>query len=397
MRIMENLTQHRRPSQFGNSYHIDDYDAGLRDSDIDYFLERGYHYRQSSTPLHTPLNTPPMTPPRLSPNVSEDSRQELPTLERQRSPNDDLYDEHFNRVMDEIILRIPLEDRLSMDGLDDLYEDFNNYPDAEGYSQMKVPYLLLEFVACVCFDFAVCGTVFISAFIAPDASNKNGTEQFFWQAQTKLLNFLALAMIGFMFIGPDTYKAINITLEFLAINAIVYEYSFDHAFRYFVVNIVAGVVASLAAIGIYQDLIANVPVDKILTEIITEFHSMKIGASYILIAIITHFSIAIGLTILTNLTSSVNARKSAIYKVTFLIIISLTIGVPIDPIGHLWPNLILYFMVCITRLEFPAFDITLFVAYALTLVAITVAYPMIAMQIKFTWKNKYRRYIEYVD
>ena len=108
-----------------------------------------------------------------------------------------------------------------------------------------------------------------------------------------------------------------------------------------------------------------------------------------------HTFLSIGITVLTNMTNSVNSRQFGIHKALVLFFISVTFGIVVGPIGHALPSLSLYCIIILVRRDYSLFDINLFATHAITVLAILIFYPIIAIQIKYVWRNRYRRYIEY--
>lgn len=266
-------------------------------------------------------------------------------------------------------------------------------PALEVQSTMKTPYMKLEFIACFSLNMILCSNSFMLALV--DSKQDILLENIFRYVLFQIINLACLGFMSYIFTSPDTYKSINITIKYLAINSIVYEYKFSIILKYIGIHLCAGILASLASIGIYHDLITDIPTSKLLSVIFATKRSFSISYSYILVSIMMHFSLSAGLTILTNTTTTINSRIRALQKALLTLFVSITFGAVIGPIGHIWPYLSLYSMVILTRREYDSFNLNLFITYASTILAIIVFYPLMAIQIKFFWRNRYRRYIEY--
>lgn len=289
------------------------------------------------------------------------------------------------------------------DDLDELYETLSKIPfldrspielEQNGVvttqSVMINSSLLLEFAACFSFDIILCSNVFLFAIL-------NGSEDshMFQYVIIRAINLSFLGIISYLLAGPDTYKSVNITLTYLSINAILYKYSFMNVLRYLCIHFVAAILASLASVGMYYDLIKDIGSSDLVINLFPP-HKYSFSYSYALIAFLTHMSVSVGLVVLVDMTNSMNARKRSIHKALFLFFLSIIFGAIIGPIGYAWPNLALYATLFIIRNDYASFDSNMFVAYLITIIAAIILYPIIAIQLKYTCRNKYSRCIEYL-
>lgn len=306
--------------------------------------------------------------------------------------NKDLTDNNYQNMFDSPMSRLPLMESLSMNGMEDLFATVR-HPTLEVQSSMVQPYFLLEFAACTFVTFLMHANILTFALLAT-RSNSND-DALIKYIIYKVVNLSTLAAANYIFTSPDTYKSINMTISYLMINAIIYEYTFVTILRYIAIHITAALMSSFLALGIYHDLIQNVPTKTLLSNVFSTTRSYSFSYSYILVAIIMHLLMSVALTVITNMTTSVNARSMTLHKAFTMFLISVTFGSVIGPIGYVLPNLVLYSAVIIARGEYTSFNFSLFTTYVLTVIAIFTAYPIIAVQIKFVWRNRYRRYIEY--
>ena len=308
--------------------------------------------------------------------------------------NKDLLENNFGELFRSSSLsKIPIMEQISFGEFDDMCSGRNFIPILDVQTTMKKPYLLLEFFACLSINMILSSNALMYALVLFRSHEDIGV--IIPYVFSKAINLACLGIFSYIFTAPDTYKSINLTIEYLMINAIVYEYSFVHILKYLAIQFIAATVAAFVSIGTYYDLIEDIPITLILGSVFSSSRSYRFSYSYVLVALMMHISLSIGLTILTNMTTSINSRRVAIQKAVLIFFVSLTFGAVIGPIGYVWPNLVLYVVIIISRNDYALFDSSLFATYAAVLIAIIIIYPIVAIQIKFVWRNKYRRYIEY--
>lgn len=346
---------------------------------------RNYQEYRDSSPVETNL---PIDPPTATPiNSSQDSY--FINVSDSSDVNEDLgnIDELFSQVSG-----IPLMDeRMSMS--DYMYADNAQYPKLEIQASMQNPYLILEIFACLCLNIILCSNIFMFAIIT--TKFEASSDIIIRYVISKALNLSGVGLVTYIFTSPDTFKSISITLEYLSINSVIYEYKFMDVLRYLFIHFIVAIGSALLCIGMYYELIESISTQLLLSFVFSSKRNYSFSYSYIIVSILMHTFLSIGLTILTNMTNSMNSRQRAIHKALLTFFISLSYGAIIGPIGYVWPNLALYIIIIIIRNEYDLFNNSLFITYVVSLLATLIFYPVIAVQIKYFWRNKYRRYIEY--
>ncbi len=322
----------------------------------------------------------------VSINANEEESYNTPTDEINFDlMNDSIYSDPS------ILSGIPMMQSLSVKGMEEFIQRVNTKVEVQ--SSMANPYFILECIACTLTNLLMCGNIFTFALIGVRANT--GADIALRYVLYKAINMGTLAATTYAFTNPDTYKSINITFEYLMINSIIFEYKFFTILKYIGIQIVSAIASSFLIIGVYYDLIDHIPTATLLDNIFSSRRSYEFSYSYVLVAAIKHILISTLLTIITNKTTSLDARQTAISKAFVLFLISITFGSVIGPVGYVWPNLALYSIIVVTRGEYDKFDTNLFVTFMATIISVFVCYPLIAIQIKFVWLNRYRRYIEY--
>lgn len=281
--------------------------------------------------------------------------------------------------------------------LDDMFDDWDvkNCTNLEVQSSMSKPYLLLEFASSLVLNICLCSNAFTLILIATDRNGVEHTDNLVRYIIIKMINLVFVGLVSFVFTTPDTFKSVNVTIEYLAINIIVYDYEFSHIIKYLGIHLMTAVVGCLFSIGMFYEYINHLPTEQILPNIIVSSFSFTFNYSFILISFVVHLGIASGLTVVSNHSNSTNAKKKTLYKAAIFMFASVAFGSVIGPIGYMFPQLLLYSMIILIRGDFDLFNASLFISYIVTIISVIVLYPIIAIQIKFFWRNRYRRYIEY--
>ena len=204
-----------------------------------------------------------------------------------------------------------------------------------------------------------------------------------------------IAVVPYIFINPDTFKSINTTIEYLSVNVVIYEYNFMNTLKYLAAHIVANLIGVITSIAVYYDYIKHIASDTILKSVISSSDTFSFNYSHAFILIVSHIVCAISLTVISNTATSSNAHIKALIKSVVLFTISLASGAIIGPIGYTLPNIILYVSIVVVKGSYDIINTDLVIANCVTIIGILILYPIIAINIKFYWRNKYRRYIEY--
>ena len=334
-----------------------------------YGMEEGGSYY-----LNSP-RTPPDSPPLESINIDFDDYEDF--LDKDLRDLDDIFGS---------LSRIPSMDKLQMQTA--------IYPNAtqalEVHSTMTAPYFRLQFVGCIILYSVLCNNYFIEAII-----NNSESDNIFSFLVIRAINMMCIGFFTYIFTSPDTFKSTNLTLACLLVNTIIYEYRLLVFLQYFSLHIIAGFVASALVTTIYYDILVHIQTETLLNHIFPFNKKYDFGYSFVLVVIMSHFCLAVGLTMITNMTTSLNARKRAIHKACFKFFISILFGVVVGPIGYTLAYLSLYITIAVIRNEFNEIDKGLLIVQSITIFSMLILYPFVAIQIKFVWRNKYRRYIEY--
>lgn len=274
------------------------------------------------------------------------------------------------------------------DSFDDSIFGNTKFINIEAQSSMDNPYLLLECVASTIFAFIVCSNIFVFAYIASQ-DQINNHDIVDHHIVAILTNFTYDAVVPYIFVTTSTYKSVNVLLEYLMVNVIIFQYDFVTILKYILAHIVSAFVGAMLSFGLLYEYSNHLTMDQILPP------KFDFNYSYIIITVLTHISIAVCITVISNNVSSLTAKKSSVYKALVLLASGLMSGYIIGPSGHTLPRVCLYTIMLIDKKQTEQSHRNSFVAHIVTMLCIIIAYPLIAIQIKVFWKNKYQRYIEY--
>ncbi len=261
-------------------------------------------------------------------------------------------------------------------------------------SSLPSPLYLLEFVLCTCSFMMLYSNVFLVSILISkyNSMQNNHIEMYIF---LKLINFISISMLLYIFTSVYTFKSISILTKFLMINAIVFEYKYSTILKYIIIHILSSFVATLVTIGLYYSIMDNVPTRQILTIIFPEKISSHLSLSCIALAVIIHIFLIIILYTITASTTSSNAKIKNIQKIAFLSIIGITFEIILGPIEYIMPNIVLYIGVIVFRGAYDLLNTKIVITYICSLFLIIIVYPLLTLQIKTVWRKKFIKYLEY--
>lgn len=272
--------------------------------------------------------------------------------------------------------------------------DGTQYPNLEVQSSMEHPYLWLEFIGSVALSVLLCGNDLMFSIITSSSMGQR-SDPILRYVFSKLINLSFVALVPFVFTTADTYKSINITIEYLAVNIVVYEYSFVDILKYVGIQLAASILGAIISYGVYYEYVDHLTSRQILPNIFISAFTFRFNISYVVVSLLVHIAIAIALTVISNDCSSINAKKKTVQKALLFLFSGFSFGLFIGPVGHIVPQLCFYAIVIVAKEDFGLFNEHMFITYSVTVLGIILLYPLVAIQIKFYWRNRYRRYIEY--
>lgn len=280
--------------------------------------------------------------------------------------------------------------RFSMEGLYELYQDdktpFNN-------PNNRLSHARLEAVACFLLNVVLCTNVFMLTRLVR-AGETPTSELLLRYLIQRIINIGSIGFITALFSGPDTYKSLNVHIENLLINAVIHNYPFVDVLKYIAIHIGMSFAAAIFSFGVYYGNINDVPTQDLVDRMFS-INCDYGGYSYTIVGIMAHIVIALGYTILTIQTTSINSRQRAVQKSLIMFFASMTFGTVAGPIGFVWMHWIMYICLLVIRNDFAQFNPSIFTSNAILILFILLAYPIVAIKVKSSWKTKYLRYIEY--
>jgi hypothetical protein len=302
------------------------------------------------------------------------------------SDNDDIALDTVLDFNDAIFNRI---EPIIIDAVPPIYE-----PTIQTQAVMKIPYYKLEILGSLCMSVLLCSNSFLIAAMGHYyATNTDPIIQYFL---VRLIHFMVLGFVMFIFTTTDTYKSINITTDMLGINSIIYNYNTVTILNFIAIQFICAILGAFFTYGLFFYVLNDISTKQLLSAIFLRSRDYSFNISRILISLLAHIFLSSGLTILVNTTNTINIRSRVLHKILFIFTISIIFGIFTGPIGYIWYNLSLYCVISIVRSDgFELFNINLFFNYLGLLLSILFIYPIVAVQIKFNLWNKYRNYIEY--
>lgn len=274
-------------------------------------------------------------------------------------------------------------------------------------------YFNLEFVGCLISNILIGCNIFLFALVTHIYERKDAPDMALRHFISRVVIIAWISLIKYVLTSPDTFKSVNLTMESLSINSIIYGYSLSIVIKYLFIHFITGIISAAIVVGTYYEYLDTFTSSELSSFILlrassfvpesvsqdvkltVENHKYKFGYSYFLITILAHAILGFGLSILTNTVNSLNVKKRVLQKGLLVFMINITFGIVIGPIGYTWPSLVLYIMMIIIRNDFDQLNTSIVITYTMTLTTIIIVYPIIAIKIKYFWHSKYRNYIEY--
>ncbi len=302
-----------------------------------------------------------------------------------------------SRYSDE--LNIPINKIPNLDAfvIDELVMDYQNNPNdyfIDVETSMTKPLYVLEFIGCICASVLLYSGIFTFTALIFKYDNDMcvGIVQYIG---IKLINFITMSMLTFVFITVDTFKSINIVSKFLFINAIIYKFDYKMFTKFILIHISTVIIAAPMSILIFESVISNIPTEQLLNVIFDTHREYTFNVGYMLITVMVHLVIGTGLTLLTQSTRSCNAHVMCIYKLLILFVFSLLFEIIIGPVDYVLSEIILYISIIIWKSNYQHINYNLLISYGISLIIVIILYPLLAFCIKTSWRKKFTKYVEY--
>lgn len=253
-------------------------------------------------------------------------------------------------------------------------------------------YYALEFVACTFISIGISSTIFMLNILSVET---NTNHPLFYYILSKTIQFFIAGLVIYLFSNADSYKSINVSIDFLVINWSLYDYNIWMVLKYLLIQISACIFGTLLTIGLHYNILLSIPKDVLLNSIILINKDYLLSPSYFLLSIFIHIITVIGLTIIIDCTNSINYHEKIIQKIIYIYSISMLYCTIIGPIGFMIYRTTLYILISFIFNIQKHESVAIIIIMASHMVIKLLTYPFIAFHVKFVWKNSIRRYLEY--
>lgn len=288
----------------------------------------------------------------------------------------------------------PLIDYLSINGIDDLYNTNRVLTDLQVQISSRKSFYLLELIACLGFYFCLYVHIIVTTYLRHIETKKNNENTTTYTVY-KIIQFVLMAVWMTLFITPNTYKSINLTLDILMVNAVVFNYSIFKTFKYMAIQLFSMIAMAALAIGLLYDMHSQVDPLEVITLLFPSYYIFKFSSSAIVASVILHAVVASGLTGIINSITSLTVIQKSMEKVVFLFILNIIFGVLADPIGTELPIFIFHAVCVMINGRYHELNMQILNDIVITVAGVIVFYPLIAIYIKYNARIKILRYIEY--
>jgi glycerol uptake facilitator-like aquaporin len=254
-------------------------------------------------------------------------------------------------------------------------------------------YYLVEFASCLAVSIGISSVVFMLNILSNESDNPSNPLLYYMISKT--VQFFIAGIIISIFTNADTYRSVNVSVDFLAINWVLHDYTFPMVLKYMVIQLLACILGTLISIGMHYNILSKLPKTDLLNSIILVNPEYILTSSYILLSIFIHTINVIGLTFIMDRANSLNYHEKIFHKVIYIYGLSLLYCTIIGPLGFMIYRLTLYICISFIFDIHPNENNSIMIMVAVHLVIKLLIYPFISFHVKFVWKNSIRRYLEY--
>lgn len=245
-----------------------------------------------------------------------------------------------------------------------------------------------EFISCLCVSISISSSILMLNIV------NNADNSFIYYVLSRALKFFIAGYVTYMFTTPDTYRSINTSIDFLAINWALYSFDCYAISVYLLIQLITGLLGALLSVGLYYNIIASLDQEKLLNSIGYVSDEYLLTPSYIFLSGFIHVITVIGLTFIMDGTNSLNCRQKIIQRVTYMCGIVLLYGVIIGPIGFMAIYKLGLYLAISIIFQIKC-HITVIATIVVHIVIKLLLYPFVAFHVKYVWKNAIQRYLEY--
>lgn len=250
-------------------------------------------------------------------------------------------------------------------------------------------YYKLEFIVCFLISISANHTLFLV---------NNDAPSIFLNILRKILYFGIITVIAYLFTTADTYRSINISIDFLPINWIIFNYSFIVVLKYLLIQVVAISIGSYVSVMLYYDELNILNKDEIILSIMSTINTDFISIGHITTIIYVHLITVIGNTMIMDYTNSLTCRYNICQRISYLSLVSIIYGHIIGPFSLLIYRIGLYLaIISVFPKHYSGGDSSFLVLGMVNILIKMLIYPFIVYYTKYIWKHKILRYIEYIS
>lgn len=271
------------------------------------------------------------------------------------------------------------------------YERFMIRPRSEfhtgAYIGTPPSFRRLDFMICLSISIAITSISVISNMLFANLTGAMLVQSIF--------QYIAIGGLIVLFICSDTYKSINYSIDFLAVNWVFYSYNIRNVFTYLMIQVAASVVGSYATIGMYYSHLVHMDRIRLVGSIIPSDCQVYTPDSLAL-TLFAHITMVVGTTTILGRIDSLNCTRIHLQALAYVHIIGFVYSMVIGPISFIIYKAVFYLTLS------TVFDHTydplkehVLVTMGLNILIKLVCYPLIAHFTRYTWAPCIRRHIEY--
>ena len=202
----------------------------------------------------------------------------------------------------------------------------------------------------------------------------------------------SLLIVLYTLTNVSTYKSINITLEYLIINSVVYNYSLLTVTKYILLNVLSAIIGNLLFIGICYANFNRISIELILRLLNPSFISIY---NYMLISTISYILFLIPCILIIANGTSLSCKETVLKKILLIFFIDIIFVYNLCSIGNIirsWTFRIAYSIIFQNNILLSNTDLYIYLGYTILIYLLSI---IIIKYFNTKFKTWYARYIEY--
>ena len=202
----------------------------------------------------------------------------------------------------------------------------------------------------------------------------------------------SLLIVLYTLTNVSTYKSVNITLEHLIINSVIFKYGLITTFKYILLNILSAIMGSLIFIGLCYSNFNDVPIDSI-SNLINPIYSNIYN--YMLISTISYMLFLIPSILVISNGTSLSCKETVLKKILIIFFVDIIFVFNLCSVGNIirsYSFRLAYSIIFQNTKLLAHTNLYIYLGYVILIFILSI---LIIKYFNTKFKTWYARYIEY--